>query len=425
MGPKPTITDFLSFVESGEEDVLPETPHLSTSLHAPISLSLTTLPYPIRFTVRRLAKGDTTDSRPCVFRFNPSLDAFSPDGLILLRHVWARGSDSLLEPVLVDHGHNADGNPASQDNDSQFFWELAAPGDEVSVTGTLPEKYYRAMGCDCYVYTLLLPGKGNVLWDWGTAQEHVGGDLKAGGVGKLVVPGGARVTFAASYFGEYRTEIPPWLKKLSPVEPTDRVPGAPYFTVAVKGSTIVKSYDHITVTLGFTYHGVTGVDGSLEEGTATPVTFHSWAFTGSNGFTPQVQRRRGGSESDWEDCEILENYGCSWNIYDEPDVEVYVGQRDDEFASLRLGESWTTTEHLHDHLDISLPRDSTPGDRFRYRVMRSGADWWDWGSMEEHRETAVMLPCFIKANVTCPKNNGGRPKLVVPASEWFEFTLAE
>lgn len=127
-----------------------------------------------------------------------------------------------MEPVLVDHGHNADGNPVGQDNDSQFFWELAAPGDEVSVTGTLPEKYYRAMGSDWHIYTLLLPGKGDVLWDWGTAQEHVGRELKAGDVGKLVVPGGARVTFAAGYFDEYRTEIPPWLKKLSPVEPTDR-----------------------------------------------------------------------------------------------------------------------------------------------------------------------------------------------------------
>ena len=188
---------------------------------------------------------------------------------------------------------------------------------------------------------------------------------------------------------------------------------------------MVKSYDHITVTLSFTYHGVTRADGSLEEGTTTPVTFHSWAFTGSNKFTPQVQTRRGGSEGSWEDCEILENFGCSWNIYDEPDIEVYVGQRDDEFASLRLGESWITTEHLHHRPDISLPQDSIPGDVFRYRVMRSGADWWDWGSMEEHRETAVMLPCFIKANVTYPKNNGGRPNLVVPASEWFEFTLVK
>lgn len=179
------------------------------------------------------------------------------------------------------------------------------------------------------------------------------------------------------------------------------------------------------MTLSFTYHGVTGTNGNLEESIAPSVTFHSWALTGSQDFTIQVQRRRGGSESDWEDCQIDEDFGCSWNIYDEPDVEVYVGQRDDDFASLRPGESWTKMDYLNDRPDISLPRDSMPCDLFRYRVKKSEIDWWDWGTMEEHRETVVKLPCFIKANVTDPKDNGGRPNLAVPASEWFEFTLIE
>jgi hypothetical protein len=44
--------------------------------------------------------------------------------------------------------------------------------------------------------------------------------------------------------------------------------------------------------------------------------------------------------------------------------------------------------------------------------------------MEDHRETMVKLPC-LEGDVTDPKDNGGRPRLVVPASEWFEFTLLE
>jgi hypothetical protein len=52
-------------------------------------------------------------------------------------------------------------------------------------------------------------------------------------------------------------------------------------------------------------------------------------------------------------------------------------------------------------------------------------DWWDWGSMDEHRETVVKLPCWVAGEVTEPKDNGGRPRLVVPASEWIEFTLIE
>ena len=200
----------------------PETPHLSISLHAPIELSLTPLPYPIRFTIRRLAKGDTTDSRPCIFRFNPSLDAFSPHGLILLRHIWTHGGGS-LEPVPVDHDHSADGNPAGQEDSSQFLWELAAPGDEVSLTATLPEQYYHAIKRSWHVHTLLYPGKEFVLWDWGTIQDHVGRELKGGNAGKLVVPGGARVNFATWYFREYRTANPTRFKPAPPVEPSDRV----------------------------------------------------------------------------------------------------------------------------------------------------------------------------------------------------------
>ena len=96
---------------------------------------------------------------------------------------------------------------------------------------------------------------------------------------------------------------------------------------------------------------------------------------------------------------------------------MYVGQLSDDFTSLNPGESWSTTESLNERPDIYLPRDSMPGDVFRYRVKRSEVDWWDWGTMEEHRETTVMLPCFIKAKVTDPKDNGRRPRLLVPASE--------
>lgn len=114
-----------------------------------------------------------------------------------------------------------------------------------------------------------------------------------------------------------------------------------------------------------------------------------------------------------------------WAIYDEPDLEVCVGQWADDFASLRPGESWTTIGWLHEWPDISLPRDSMTGDVFRYRVSRAEMSWWDWGSIDDHRETMVKLPCWVKGDVTDPKDNGRRPSLVVPVSEWFEFTLLE
>ncbi|KAK4117953.1 hypothetical protein N657DRAFT_490390 [Parathielavia appendiculata] len=211
--------DFSSFVKYNEKDVIPETPHLSISLRAPIELSIIgAVPYPIHFTIRRVAKGDGTDSRPCIFRFDPSVDAFSPpSGLILLRHRWSSGGGG-LEAVPVNHGYC---HSAGQQDSSQFLWELAAPGDEVSLTATLPERYFRALEDSWHTFTLLYPGTEFLLWDWGTAQERVGWVSK--GTRKLVVPGGARVNFAAGHFSEYRTADPPWFNPPPLVEPSDRV----------------------------------------------------------------------------------------------------------------------------------------------------------------------------------------------------------
>jgi hypothetical protein len=202
-------------------------------------------------------------------------------------------------------------------------------------------------------------------------------------------------------------------------------PGAPHFTVSIEGPATVRSYEVVTVQLVFTYHDVSEANGDIETSTARPVTFHSRSLTDERKLSTQLMRRRGGPEANWEASRFYEEDQCRWNFYDDPDVEVEVGQWHDDFASLRPGESWRSTEWLNSPtwMEIALPRDSMPGDVFRYRVMRSEVDWWDWGSMEDHRETVVKLPCYINGDVTEPKDNGGRPKLLVPASEWFEFTL--
>jgi hypothetical protein len=183
------------------------------------------------------------------------------------------------------------------------------------------------------------------------------------------------------------------------------------------------------VQLVSTYHGVTDTDGNINTlPTARPVTFHSWSLIDEMKLSTHLMRRRGGPEANWETSGLYEEEDyCRLAIYDEPDVEVRVGQRHDDFASLRPGESWRWSQWMNSPtwMDIALPRDSMPGDVFRSRVERAEVDWWDWGGMEEHSETAVKVPCYIKGDVTEPKDNGGRPRLQVPASEWFEFTLIE
>jgi hypothetical protein len=63
------------------------------------------------------------------------------------------------------------------------------------------------------------------------------------------------------------------------------------------------------------------------------------------------------------------------------------------------------------------------GDVFRYTFKGVEVDWWDWGDSSDHEETVVTLPCFIAGRVVKPEDNGGRPKLIVPASNVLEFTI--
>ncbi|KAJ4291353.1 hypothetical protein N0V88_006361 [Collariella sp. IMI 366227] len=211
--------------------MLPETPHLSLQIHAAIELPLT-LPYPIRFTIRRLAKGNATDDRSCIFHWNPTTDAFSSSGLVLLRHPDSRGAE--LDRVEVDHGNE---NLPGSAKDEKFPWELR-PGEEITLSTLLPEKYHRAIrGQDYWVACEAENGFEKA------SEEHM------------------RLTEEESKRGLQGKGVG-WLAE--EVEVIRRVSGSPYFTVAVEGQRAVKGYEKIAVTLRFTYHGVTGTEGNLQ-----------------------------------------------------------------------------------------------------------------------------------------------------------------
>lgn len=148
-----------------------------------------------------------------------------------------------------------------------------------------------------------------------------------------------------------------------------------------------------------------------------PIIFHTAPF--GSWYSPRegyrLYRRRGDI---WETVE--EDDGC-FRIVDEPDVAVNVVQ-DENFVSLQPGQTWTTLESLGEGMGI-LPDDVIAGDLFRYVFKGVEVDWWDWGGNAEHKDTIVKLPCFINGRVVEPKDNGGRPKLIVPASNYVEFTI--
>lgn len=110
-------------------------------------------------------------------------------------------------------------------------------------------------------------------------------------------------------------------------------------------------------------------------------------------------------------------------VVDDPDITVCVGKHE-HFTALQPGETWTTIQTLSGN-DAELPRDMVVGDIFRYTFKGAEVDWWDWGTMEDHTETEVKLPCYEAGNVTDPSDNGGRPKLVVPGATPVKFTVVQ
>ncbi|KAH7080484.1 hypothetical protein BKA63DRAFT_244736 [Paraphoma chrysanthemicola] len=187
---------------------------------------------------------------------------------------------------------------------------------------------------------------------------------------------------------------------------------APRLSVQIETSPIVEWDAVLDVTIKVLY-----VSESLthQKEPMKPCIFHTYDLCHPDNF--QFERFVDGS---WEPCDATDDGGCGFRIVDEPDFSIYVSQ-DKNFESLSPGETWRTSNRLQGDWWTTFPTDARNGDRFRYYFTGVTLDWWDWGSKAEHEETVVMLPCWISGHVTEPAANGGRPKLVVPASEAVEI----
>lgn len=98
-----------------------------------------------------------------------------------------------------------------------------------------------------------------------------------------------------------------------------------------------------------------------------------------------------------------------------------VGRNDENhFWTLKPGESWSFTRKVSE-----FPKDVAPGDTFRYLFKGATLDWWNWGNFETHKDTVVWVPGWLQAKIKDPKDNEGRPVVVVPASNAVEFTLVD
>ncbi|KAJ5884632.1 hypothetical protein N7495_009142 [Penicillium taxi] len=155
---------------------------------------------------------------------------------------------------------------------------------------------------------------------------------------------------------------------------------------------VVEYLDYFPLTINVTYY-------QRHPGESRPIVFHINSFQ-----TIWLYIQRGDS---WE---AAEEPTPGFALFDNPDIQVAVG-RSDEFASLCPGEtwSWTYTEEVPDNAEV--------GDTLRSQFEETQLDWWDWGSKEDHTSTMVTLPFVQGHDVLEPKDNDGRPRIVIPASD--------
>jgi hypothetical protein len=166
-------------------------------------LSLT-LPYKIEFILHR-AKEDGSD-KPCIFRWSPTIDGFSPSGVVLLHHGDSSNSDGpkICEVDYTKPLKSPNEDYILADAQNSHLYELA-PGGEARCIASLPARYYQALHAG-EMYTLLYPGGEVAMWDWGTVEEHLmSSSEENSSLSTLMIPGGARVSFTA------RAEETPWL----------------------------------------------------------------------------------------------------------------------------------------------------------------------------------------------------------------------
>jgi hypothetical protein len=389
------------------------TPSLSLTFEGAPSLALDSqTSYPITITITRDADDPLT--QPCIIHWDPIEDGFGQQGIKLLRSNYSFTED--LEPVQVDSTQlpAKPVHPKIVSAADPCFKELY-PGCSVSWELILPSVYFDSFQEGQY-YKFLWVGGSIFLWDWGTLAEYSGRTLRPNHYA-VVIPGGPQHLLGIAYVESDLEEpgsLPP---SPAPLLVSAPISDAPVFSLTVAGPATPSMRDrNPDGRLRYSVSVTVSYDAAPEGFDGKPVTFHTYIFKDSDdssqeGFRLYFKKK---DEDDWSSHTFW--YGCSYYM-SQSESWVNVGRdEDNEFAALMPGESWSCTREVTD-----FPKDVAPGDVFRYRFKGAHLDWWDWGHFRDHENTVV----FISGNVRNPQDNGGRPGLLVPASNSVEFTMVD
>ncbi|KAF2746554.1 hypothetical protein M011DRAFT_87541 [Sporormia fimetaria CBS 119925] len=417
------------YITLSENDVHSAQPKIRLSFRGSNELSRTTT-YSI---VCKFEREDNETDKPVIFEWKHQPPVFGPSGFRLLH----RTKTGLEEVTDVEELPKLESKKTTDKltitGYNNGLWQLA-PGASKEFLVNLPPEYQKATLVG-ETYELLWAGGKIGLWDWGTIQDHIGQELAPRGEDdQLILPAGAHVSFKVivqeppwpgrdAYEAQYgyhlanvaedhwrtvqRLDNPPPPKL---IDASERNPDAPKLKVDVICPSKIIINQGTCPSVKVTYEG---------SPTNRPITFRTDVFDDFHNFP--VYRQEDGKwvyHADNDD-------GCGgFRLVEDHNIVVNVGQ-DKRFVSLKPGESWTEGLSYVEHDTWGrLPDDKEVGDVYRILFCGDTVDWWDWGTKEEHEQTVIELD-GSSTSVQVPKDNGGRPKLVLPSSEPVEFTLVE
>ncbi|KAJ5244796.1 hypothetical protein N7489_004892 [Penicillium chrysogenum] len=404
----------LILTEFSPTDRAPDTPHLTFSLDARPWFLIDEDCYEISFTITR--DENDTDRRPCVIQWDPIKDGFGQSGITLLcreadswRHVQINPRRLSTNPLHPDVPTNAESCLKQLDPGTSVSWKTKLPS--VFLDALSPGKFYEILWC----------GGKISLWDWGTLAERTARDQLIPKSPEIILPGGAyQEVEVVEVFEESDDEDCVYNLPSSPssISPSSRNSDAPSFTVTITGPETLSIKDSVSdsklrcpVTVNVSYDRP-----QHSMGDKRPITFLTTIFkiidNRVDGF--RLYAKDG---DEWKGHEV--NYLIYRHAYRFTKPAPFKVGYDDgyHFQTLMPGESWSFTRHVTD-----FPKEFAPGDKFRYQFKGSTLNWWDWGNYEDHKETVVWIEEDL---LDSPKDNGGRPVIVLPASNYIEFTLIE
>lgn len=308
-------------------------------------------------------------------------------------------------------------SPHPEEASTKSWLKELHPGTSVSWETHLPSAFLDAFIARTF-YSVFWCGGKIPLWDWGTLAEHTAfHNTLPPKSPEIVLPGGAYQTIEIIEESDPEDSVVDIPSSPSPFSPSDRNSDAPSFTVTLTGPQTLSTRD--TSTTARLRYPVT-VTVSYDEPTDTtdkrPITFLTSIFRimdrRVHGFRLYTQ-----DGDEWKGHQV--NYWLTHDAYRFSKPSPFKVGHDDgyHFQVLRPGESWSFTREISD-----FPKEYAPGDRFRYRFNGDKLSWWDWGSYEDHKETVVWIEEDV---LDSPKDNGGRPVIVVPESNSIELTLTE